>query len=153
MLSLSDVLSHTLLKALDPLRSILGLVGYDARLTRERSRVQSSEDVLLHFYAPTILVVVLVEHFVPHPHNTHKFNMNSILGLVGYDARLTRERSRVQSSEDVFCICRRLYFISRYANKLFCFPSRVYSSVVEYLPSKQVARVRFPVDALLSLRH
>jgi len=28
--------------------SILGLVGYDARLTRERSRVQSSEDVLLH---------------------------------------------------------------------------------------------------------
>ena len=27
--------------------SILGLVGYDARLTRERSRVQSSEDVLL----------------------------------------------------------------------------------------------------------
>ena len=26
--------------------SILGLVGYDARLTRERSRVQSSEDVL-----------------------------------------------------------------------------------------------------------
>ena len=27
--------------------------------------------------------------------------LNRILGLVGYDARLTRERSRVQSSEDV----------------------------------------------------
>jgi hypothetical protein len=29
----------------------------------------------------------------------------------------------------------------------------VYSSVVEYLPSKQVARVRFPVDAFFRLVH
>ena len=126
------------------MNGILGLVGYDARLTRERSRVQSSEDVLLHFYAPTIFVKVLVEHFVPHPHNTLQLYMNSILGLVGYDARLTRERSRVQSSEDVFSHM----YLSALVNVCSCLLiTSVYSSVVEYLPSKQVARVRFPVDA------
>ena len=97
MLSLSDVLSHTLLKALDPLRSILGLVGYDARLTRERSRVQSSEDVFLGLQEASSCMCTSCL--------LNKLESKcSILGLVGYDARLTRERSRVQSSEDVFFV-------------------------------------------------
>jgi hypothetical protein len=85
--------------------------------------------------------------------NIYGLKCISILGLVGYDARLTRERSRVQSSEDVFCIFRRLYAKSRYIHRLFFFTSRVDSTVVVYLPSKQVARVRFPDDAFFRLVH
>ncbi len=76
----------------------------------------------------------------------------SILGLVGYDARLTRERSRVQSSEDVFLTQHQFHFILSISLGLPLYSvtcTSVYSSVVEYLPSKQVARVRFPVDAFL----
>jgi hypothetical protein len=86
--------------------SILGLVGYDARLTRERSRVQSSEDVLLCMYFCCNMLCtsgcVYINIIYIYMHTTYYTNMKSILGLVGYDARLTRERSRVQSSEDVF---------------------------------------------------
>ena len=124
------------------LSSILGLVGYDARLTRERSRVQSSEDVFLGLQeASSCMCTSCLLH-----------NMGckcSILGLVGYDARLTRERSRVQSSEDVFSHM----YLSALVNVCSCLLiTSVYSSVVEYLPSKQVARVRFPVDAVFCLR-
>ena len=73
--------------------------------------------------------------------------MKGILGLVGYDARLTRERSRVQSSEDVFFY----YFDLQECVSMrhSTFHIRVVSTVVVYLPSKQVARVRFPDDAFL----
>ena len=73
-----------------------GLVGYDDRLTRDRSRVRFSVGVLLFFCCCRKV-------FDPQDFDEKIFLFcnTRFLGLVGYDVRLTRGRSPVRFREEV----------------------------------------------------